>query len=419
MAIYLTRLFLFDTFDYYPRQDCVIQDSFIPLSFFCLFRMSLTSHQQFQSLLRDADHTLLLLPSHPSVDALASASALAYLLTKQERKVTVAADTVLGAFREYDFLLQPNHLRETLTGARDFVLSFDTKRNKIISMRTEENVDSYRIYITPEKGSVDPRDFSFIPASFMFDLVIVLDAPDKESLGKLYENNADIFYEVPVINIDHHPKNDHFGQLSIVDITASSTTEVLTDILKETHLEWIDAPLADSLLTGIIAATESFQKKNTTPKSLQIASWLMDQGANRHAIVQHLYKTHPLHLLKLWGRIMASLQWDEKTKLMHATITQNDLDEIRVTVNDLPRILDKIRTHHSTGNFFLILFQSKPNASVRGIFKTTSSDMIEQLALHWQNGTIDNDTFSVDFSTTDFLSTQRIIIGDLSRYTSP
>ena len=44
-------------------------------------------------------------------------------------------------------------------GARDFVLSFSTKYNKIINFRTEKKEDAFEIYITPEKESIDPRDF--------------------------------------------------------------------------------------------------------------------------------------------------------------------------------------------------------------------------------------------------------------------
>ena len=62
--------------------------------------------------------------------------------------------------------------------------------------------------------------------------MVVLGSPDKESLGKVYEENPDIFYEVPVVNIDNHAENDNFGQLNIVDITSSSTSEIVADMLQ-------------------------------------------------------------------------------------------------------------------------------------------------------------------------------------------
>lgn len=354
--------------------------------------MSLTPQQQFQKLIRESEDILIMLPRHLHGDAIGSAWALAHLLEKQERRVTIASDMISAATAPYDFLQQPNTLTDNLSGARDFILSFDTKRNKINAVRTEADAEEYRIFITPEHGSIDPRDFSFIPAQFKFDLVIVLGAPDKEALGKLYENNADIFYEMPVINIDCHAKNDNFGQLNIVDMTASSTSEILSDLLQKTHAEWIDASVAECLLTGVISATESFQKKNTTPKALHIASWLMDQGANQQKIVQYLYKTQPLHLLKLWGRIMAELKWDESIKLIWAPVIQEDLALSEAKPQDLPHILEKIKMHYSAGSFFLILFQ-ETSGNIRGIMKTVSPESLSALADIWKEGEIQYDTF--------------------------
>lgn len=355
--------------------------------------MSLTPQQQFQKLTRESQDILILLPHHLNADVVTSAWAITHLLEKQDRKVTIAADSLFKYKDVYPFLKQPAGLIETLSGARDFIISFNTKYNKINGIRTEEDGHEYRIFITPENGSINPRDFSFIPAQFKFDLVIVLGAPDKESLGKLYEDNADIFYEVPVVNIDHHAKNDNFGQLNITDLNASSTSEIVAGLLSKTHTEWMDVTIAECLLTGIISSTESFQKKNTTPKALQIASWLMDQGANQQKIVQHIYKTQPLHLLKLWGRIMSQLKWDGNLKLMWASVTQDDLAQSQSQADDLPHILEKIKMHYSAGLFFLILFQETPN-TIRGIIKTVSAETLASLATLWPEGDLQDDAFT-------------------------
>jgi nanoRNase/pAp phosphatase (c-di-AMP/oligoRNAs hydrolase) len=380
--------------------------------------MSLTPQQQLSKLTRDSQDILILLPHHLNGDTIASSWALAHLLEKQEKTVTIASDTLSKHTEHYPFLNQPKILIETLSGARDFIISFNTKYNKINGIRSEEDAQEYRIYVTPENGSISPRDFSFIPAQFKFDLVIVLGALDKESLGKLYEDNADIFYEVPVINIDHHAKNDNFGQLNITDINASSTSEILANLVSTTYTEWMDEDIAECLLTGIISATESFQKKNTTPKALHIASWLMDQGANQQKIVQYLYRTQPLNLLKLWGRIMAELKLDETVKLIWATVTQDDLTSSQSQADDLPSILEKIKTHYSTGSFFLILFQETPE-NVRGIMKASSVEALAILATLWQEGEIIDDTFIFPLPHTQIAAAEQEVITKLTKYTSP
>jgi len=227
----------------------------------------------------------------------------------------------------------PETILSSIAGARDFVLAFNTSRNKILGVRTEKTEDEIRIYLTPENGSIDPRDFSFIPAKFKFDLAIVIGAPDKESLGKIYEDNPDIFYEIPIINIDNHPENELFGQINLVDITASSTAEIVAETLEISDAKLFTEAVSESLLTGIISATDSFQKRNTTPKALKLASHLMDKGADQQKIVRSLYKTQPLHLLKLWGRVMAQVKWNEELKLIWAFVSIEDLVQARACVS--------------------------------------------------------------------------------------
>ncbi|MEK7181889.1 MAG: hypothetical protein AAB615_02990, partial [Patescibacteria group bacterium] len=291
--------------------------------------MSLTPIQQFQELLKKTNAPLILLPSYPTRDMLSSALALAFFLETNGKEVTVAGDHILEDKQELSFLATPKNLVASITGARDFVLAFNMERNKIVDVRTENLPDELRIYLTPEHGSIDPRDFSFIPANFKFDLAIIIGSPDKESLGKIYEDNPDIFYEVPLVNIDNHPNNELFGQINFVDITASSTAEILTEILEKADATLLRESIAECLLTGIISETESFQKKNTTPKALHTASLLMDRGADQQKIVRSLYKTQPLHLLKLWGRVMAQVRWNEELRLIWALVSIEDLVQSR------------------------------------------------------------------------------------------
>lgn len=354
--------------------------------------MSLSPHQQLEKLLETSQHILILLPSDPQGDTLAAAWALALHLEEHQHQVTVAADGLIHAKARYDFLTEPKNVTETLTGARDFVLSFNTQYNKIIATRTEEEGDEYRIYITPEHGSIDPRDFSFIPAKFKFDLTIVLGAPDKESLGKLYESNADLFYEMPVVNIDNHPRNENFGQINFVDMTASSCSEIVAGILEKLSRSPLTETASEALLAGIILATDSFQKRNTTPRALQAASHLMDQGADQQKIVRCLYKTQPLHILKLWGRIMSQLHWHESVRLLSAPVTDTDLAQAQANEHDLPVILEKIRAHYSAGLFFLIVFEKTPN-TLQALLKTASPDTLIALQNLWPKGEIRNDVF--------------------------
>jgi len=340
--------------------------------------MALEPIQQIENLLGQSKNTLIVLPESPNGDAIGAAWALYFFLEKKNSEATIVFKDREKILEKFDFLPKPKNITDNISGSRDFILSFNTERNKILGSRTEIIEKEYRIYITPERGSIDPRDFSFIPAKFKFDLVITLACPDKESTGKTYEENPDIFYEIPVINIDFHSTNENFGQINMVNMTSSSVSELLFEILEKIDEPSIDPNIASCLLAGIISATESFQAKNTTPKALKISAHLMDKGADQQRIIQYLYKTHSLPLLKLWGRVMARLKWDPETKLAWSLILLEDFVQSRSTPQDIQIILDKIKDNYSTGKIFLVLYNDTVN-SVVGKIKFSDGTKTAQL----------------------------------------
>ncbi len=324
--------------------------------------MSLNPQEQFKKILENSKEVLILIPENPSADAVGSAWGLYYFLEKLNILPTIAFSNHLS--EKFNFLPRPENILSEISGARDFVLSFNTAQNKIMQVRHEEKGDTFNILVTPEKGSVDPRDFSFILAKFKYDLVIVIDCSDLEKLGQLYLENTDLFFEVPVINIDHKSDNDNFGQINLTDITASSSCEILAQTFKEIYPELIDKKIATCLLAGLIGATDSFQKKNTTPKALLASASLMDKGADQQEIIRWMYKTQPLHILKLWGRAMAKINWDETSKLVWSTLSVEDFVQSRSTSDDLPIIISKLEENYSEGKIFMAVYNDTPQSSV-------------------------------------------------------
>ncbi len=375
--------------------------------------MSLSPYQQLEELLKKTVAPLIILPSYPSRDSLATAFALAFFLKSIGKEAFVAGENILKDKESLAFLGEPEHLLPTITGARDFVLSFNTERNKITNVRTENIAGELRIYLTPENGAIDPRDFSFIPAKFKYDLAIIVGASDKEHLGKIYEDNPDIFYELPIVNIDNHSDNELYGQVNLVDMTASSNAEMLAEMLQKSALGKLDEKTSESLLTGIIAATESFQKKNTTPKALQIASRLMDGGADQQKIIRSLYKTQPLHLLKLWGRVMAQVKWNESLKLIWTLVSIEDLVQARAHADDLPHVLEKIRHNYSSGHFYMILYPEN-NMVVRGLVKAASAENLALFAARME-GALHDDTFEFSLPANSLDEAENIIIGKMQK----
>lgn len=338
--------------------------------------MSIEPQEQFKQFLEKSKDVLILIPENPSGDAVGGAWALYFFLQKIGVDSSVAFSNHLSS--KYNFLPRPGKILTEISGARDFVLSFDTTYNKIQDIRTEKTDDKFNIYLTPEQGTLNPKDFSFILAKFKYDLIITIDSPDLEKLGKIYEKNPDLFFEVPIVNIDHRSDNDSFGQINLIDVTASSCSEILHQSLSYINHALIDAEISSCLLTGIISATESFQNKNTTPRALQTAAVLMDAGADQQNIIRWLYKTQPLHILKLWGRAMTNLAWDPQAKIAWTTISVEDFVQSRASQNDVLPILEKLQENYSEGQIFIALYNDTPVSSI-AVIKTASAELLKKI----------------------------------------
>jgi phosphoesterase RecJ-like protein len=135
------------------------------------------------------------------------------------------------------------------------------------------------------------------------DLVIALDSSDVHRLGKLYP--PDSCDSLPVINIDHHVTNQHFGVLNLVDTAATSTCEVIYRLARSEH--WpIDARAAQCLLAGIVGDTMGFRTANVSPPVLAITQDLMDAGASLALVNDNLFHRSSLASICLWGKALSS-----------------------------------------------------------------------------------------------------------------
>ncbi len=319
--------------------------------------MELTPKQQTTQTIAAASKILVLTHVNPDGDALGSLIALYLVLKKLGKDVTaVAPEVVPNAF---GFLPNTADLTKSFSGTKDFIITIDTSKTNVDRLGykhlPEEN--KLNIVISPRGGTFKSEDVSFSYGASKFDLIIVLDSPDLERLGPLYDNESQLFYETPVINIDHHAGNDFFGKINWVDLTATSSAEILVSLIeslaRETPL--IDENIATALLTGIITDTGSFQNANTTPKSLTVAAQLVAAGGRQQEIIRHIFKTKPLSTLKLWGRILESVRLDGPGRFIWAKISQADFLSAGAQESETSGVIDELLKSAPNIDFVLLL----------------------------------------------------------------
>jgi bifunctional oligoribonuclease and PAP phosphatase NrnA len=76
--------------------------------------------------------------------------------------------------------------------------------------------------------------------------------------------------------LDHHISNPRFGTINIIDTDASSTCELLYEVLEDLHmLQFISPEIATFLYLGIQTDTNMYFNSDVRPKTLEIGAKLL------------------------------------------------------------------------------------------------------------------------------------------------
>lgn len=319
--------------------------------------MEIIDKNKVLELIRNAKN-ILIAPSSPmDGDSVGSALALMSSLRKLGKTVNVVAtDPLPDALK---FLPMVDQIQNQLPQSKDFVISLNTNSAEVDHMKYEVEAGKINIIITPKNGKFSGHDISFNTGNAGFDLIIMVDTGDLVQIGKLYEENKAMFETGPLLNIDHHASNGKFGTHNYLNYSAAATTQMVTPLIQELEREsgesLVDEDIATLLLTGIITDTGSFQHSNTTPEAFEVAAELLDRGARQQEIIKHLFKTKSLATLKLWGKVLSKIRFEEDSKLVYSTISFADFSETGAKSDDSGGIIDELMSNAPKAEVVMLL----------------------------------------------------------------
>lgn len=318
--------------------------------------MSLTVHQQIHQAIEGKKHILITFKKDGRGDAIGSSIALLLYLEKMGKRAEIVVDE-FDLPNQFNFLKKAKEIKPQFSHLQQFIVTIDVGAAGVQELSYDIKDEKLRVFITPKGGMLNRDAVRTAQTDFKYDLIITLDTQDLASLGNLYTNNTDLFFKTPVINIDHDSSNEHFGQINLVEITATSTAEVVYDLLKKLGEEYIDTDVSTALLTGMIASTRSFRGDNVKPTTLAAAGKLVAAGANRDFIVQNLYRTRSLSTLKLWGQALAHLESEKSIGLVWTAITREDFVRAGASENELQDIIDELISNSPEAKIILVLHE--------------------------------------------------------------
>lgn len=342
----------------------------------------LQTHEQILDQVKRAKRVLLTCQEKVHVDSLASCLALALVLQKMNIPTDVAVAVNREKVEHLAFLPGFTKVKHGVTALRQLVIKVSCREAKPRELRYDMQGDELVIHVTAAEGAFKSTDVKAEVEAPEHDLIIICDTPDLTTLGELYREHTDFFYNTPIINIDHSAGNENYGQINLIDIKAVSTSEVIFRLLETIAEEHFDADIATALLAGMIAKTSSFKTASVTPKSLIVASELIQHGARRDDIIRDLYRQHRLETLRLWGRVLARLQHDEELEIVWSLVRRDDFQKAGTDDSRLPGVIDELIMNSPKAKTVFLIYEDS-DKKIRGWLKTETHHNALEITKQW------------------------------------
>lgn len=156
---------------------------------------------------------------------------------------------------------------------------------------------------TPEKVEAEMKNA---------DLIFCLDYNATNRLGPEMKEMLEAS-SCKKIMIDHHLNPEEFPTLMISETTASSTSQLIVDLIEQSgHLDLLDEKIGTPLYLGILTDTGSFRFNSVSPRTHEVLAKLLAGGVQHHLIHEKLADNNTESRLRLQGYAM-----HEKLEIMH------------------------------------------------------------------------------------------------------
>lgn len=144
-----------------------------------------------------------------------------------------------------------------------------------------------------------------------------------------------------VLKIDHHPAVDQYGEINLVNTNASSTSEIIYDMIMHFNDESIiNADVARVLYLGIVGDTGRFLFNNTTQHTMEIAGRLIGFPFDHNAELNKMSEKDP-RLMPFQGYVLQNFELFEDG-YCQVRITKDVLEQFNIKSNEASQFVNTI-----------------------------------------------------------------------------
>ena len=205
---------------------------------------------------------------------------------------------------------------------------------------------------------ISPRDLP-LPYEYAwldFDGLVSVPPPDADTrtlvfldCGNIERNPVETLRASArcMLNLDHHHDNTLFGDINHVAPEASSTAEVIWDLMHDLGVE-PTVSVAEGLYVGLVTDTGRFMYTNTGVRSHEMAAELVAAGVDVHETFRRLYEGMPEPKVALLARALDTMTRYDDGRLTYVTLGLGDFAATGALESYTEGIIDHLRAIDGT-----------------------------------------------------------------------
>ena len=237
--------------------------------------------------------------------------------------------------------------------------------------------------VPQEYGFMDLADLRReLPPDAAGRVLLALDCANADRTGL----DAYVLERAPlVIDVDHHHDNTRFGGINLIVPDASSTGEIVRDLLRELGVG-LTPPIAEALYIALVTDTGRFQYANTTARALRLAAELVEAGVDVQRVSQGIYESVEFAKLKLLARALERAEVYDGGRLVVSYLLREDFHDLGVGEEYAEGIIDYLRAVDGGQMAATIREPPEPPDAPRRVSLRASSDEIDVSAIARKSG---------------------------------
>ena len=187
------------------------------------------------------------------------------------------------------------------------------------------------------------------------------------------------------IDIDHHHDNTRFGGINLIVPDASSTGEIVRDVLGELGVD-LTPEIAEAIYIALDTDTGRFQYTNTTTKAHALAIELMEHGVEPQEIYRRIYEAVPFVRQKLKGRALERARLYEDGRMIASYLLRSDFEELGVGEEYAEGVIDELRAVKGVELAMTVREPPEPSDARLRISMRSAVDLLDVSAIARQRG---------------------------------